>query len=115
MWGEATPPTNPNGVRMEDTKTTLDLKSVLNIDPPKDFKVIYMNDDVTTFDFVSGSLVRIFDYDEDPAQQKAVEINNNGSGVVALLPFEIAEQKGVEVLLAARNHGYPLQVRIEQE
>ena len=90
---------------MEDTKTTLNLKSVLNIDPPKDFKVIYMNDDQTTFDFVSGSLVKIFDYDEEPAQAKTVEINSNGSGVVAVMPFEIAEQKGVEVLMAARNHG----------
>tara|TARA_A100000164_G_C21879275_1_gene759381 strand:+ start:833 stop:1135 length:303 start_codon:yes stop_codon:yes gene_type:complete len=100
---------------MEDTKTTLNLKSVLNIDPPKDFKVIYMNDDQTTFDFVSGSLVKIFDYDEEPAQAKTVEINSNGSGVVAVMPFEIAEQKGVEVLMAARNHGFPLQVRIESE
>jgi len=100
---------------MEDTKTTLNLKSVLNIDPPKDFKVIYMNDDQTTFDFVSGSLVRIFDYDEEPAQEKTVEINSKGSGVVAVMPFEIAEQKGVEVLMAARNHGFPLQVRIESE
>ena len=82
---------------MEDTKTTLNLKSVLNIDPPKDFKVIYMNDDQTTFDFVSGSLVKIFDYDEEPAQAKTVEINSNGSGVVAVMPFEIAEQKGVAV------------------
>ena len=100
---------------MEDTKTTLNLKSVLNIDPPKDFKVIYMNDDQTTFDFVSGSLVKIFDYDEEPAHTKTVEINSNGSGVVAVMPFEIAEQKGVEVLMAARNHGFPLQVRIESE
>ena len=100
---------------MEDTKTTLNLKSVLNIDPPKDFKVIYMNDDQTTFDFVSGSLIRIFDYDEEPAQEKTMEINKEGSGVVAVMPFEIAEQKGVEVLMAARNHGFPLQVRIESE
>jgi ATP-dependent Clp protease adapter protein ClpS len=100
---------------MEDTRTTLNLRSVLNIDPPKDFKVIYINDDQTSFDFVSDSLVRIFDYDQEPAQQKTVEINDNGSGVVALMPFEIAEQKGVEVLMAARTHGFPLQVRIEQE
>jgi len=100
---------------MEDTRTTLNLRNVLNIAPPKDFKVIYINDDQTSFDFVSGSLVRIFDYDEEPAQQKTVEINDNGSGIVALMPFEIAEQKGVEVLMAARSHGFPLQVRIEQE
>ena len=98
---------------MEDTKTTLNLKSVLNIDPPKDFKVIYMNDDQTTFDFVSGSLIRIFDYDEEPAQAKTVEINSNGSGVVAVMPFEIAEQKATEVKVDAVQHGYPLDVKVE--
>ena len=42
-----------------------------------------------------------------------MEINDKGSGVVALLPFEIAEQKGVEVLLSARNQGYPLEIKLE--
>jgi ATP-dependent Clp protease adaptor protein ClpS len=100
---------------MEDTKTNIDLKSILNIDPPKDFKVIYIDDSVTSFEFVSDSLMKIFDYDEEPAKTKTSEISDQGSGVVALMPFEIAEQKGVEVLMAARNHGFPLQVRIEQE
>jgi ATP-dependent Clp protease adapter protein ClpS len=35
--------------------------------------------------------------------------------VVAVLPFEIAEQKGVEITLAARANGFPLQIRLEPE
>jgi ATP-dependent Clp protease adapter protein ClpS len=35
--------------------------------------------------------------------------------VVAVLPYEIAEQKGIEVTLDARNEGFPLQVKIESE
>jgi hypothetical protein len=31
------------------------------------------------------------------------------------LPYEIAEQKGIEVTLDARNEGFPLQVKIEAE
>jgi ATP-dependent Clp protease adapter protein ClpS len=31
------------------------------------------------------------------------------------LPYEIAEQKGIEVTLDARSQGYPLQVKIEAE
>jgi ATP-dependent Clp protease adapter protein ClpS len=41
------------------------------------------------------------------------EIHEAGSGIVAILPFEVAEQKGVEVLLQARNQGYPLEVKLE--
>ena len=99
---------------MEQEKTSVTIKSVLDLDAPKDYQIIYLNDDVTTFEFVTDSLVKIFDYEEQPAQEKATQINNTGSSVVAVLPFEIAEQKGVEVLVAARNLGYPLEVRLEQ-
>jgi ATP-dependent Clp protease adapter protein ClpS len=34
---------------------------------------------------------------------------------VATYPYEMAEQKGIEVTLAARNDGYPLEVRIEED
>ena len=47
------------------------------------------------------------------ADSKALEINDAGASVVAVLPFEVAEQKGVEVLLSARNQGYPLEVKLE--
>ena len=32
---------------------------------------------------------------------------------IALHIIEIAEQKGVEVLMSARNQGYPLEVKLE--
>lgn len=86
-----------------------------DLQPPPDYKVIYMNDDVTSFEFVTGSLVKTFNYEDEPAAEKAAEIHAEGSGVVAVLPFEEAEQKGVEVLLSARNQGYPLEVRLEQD
>jgi ATP-dependent Clp protease adapter protein ClpS len=54
-----------------------------------------------------------FDYDESSAADKSQEIDDNGAGIVAVLPFEIAEQKGVEVLLSARNEGYPLEIKLE--
>jgi ATP-dependent Clp protease adaptor protein ClpS len=98
---------------MNDTELKQYVRPVLNIEPPKDFKVIYLNDDVTTYEFVIESLTNIFDYDETDADSKAIEINDAGAGVVALLPFEVAEQKGVEVLLSARNQGYPLEVKLE--
>ena len=99
---------------MTDTDVKQNLRPILdNIEPPKDYKVIYLNDNVTTFEFVTGSLVDKFSYEENDANNKAMEINDKGSGVVALLPFEIAEQKGVEVLLSARNQGYPLEIKLE--
>jgi ATP-dependent Clp protease adapter protein ClpS len=44
-----------------------------------------------------------------------VDIHESGSACVAVLPYEIAEQKGVEVTLNARSHNYPLQIKLEPE
>jgi ATP-dependent Clp protease adaptor protein ClpS len=98
---------------MSDTELKQNVRPVLNIEPPKDYKVIYLNDDVTTYEFVIESLTNVFDYDDEGAEHKALQINDEGASVVAILPFELAEQKGVEVLLSARNQGYPLEVKLE--
>ena len=100
---------------MSDTEVKQTTRPVLNIEPPKDYKVIYLNDDVTTYEFVISSLMNTFDYDESNAADKSQEIDEQGAGIVAVLPFEIAEQKGVEVLLSARNEGYPLEIKLESE
>ncbi len=99
--------------QQELTKTRVRERSI-ELAPPPDYKIIYLNDDQTTFEFVIDSLQTTFDYAEDPAVDKAMEINESGSGVVAVMPFEIAEQKGVEVLMKARHQGFPLEVRLEQ-
>lgn len=98
---------------MSETEVKQNVRPVLNIEPPKDYKVIYLNDDVTTYEFVIESLTNVFAYDENDAHEKSLEINDQGASVVAVLPFEIAEQKGVEVLMQARNQGYPLEVKLE--
>ena len=42
-----------------------------------------------------------------------VKIHENGSSVVSTLPYEIAEQKGVEATLLARTNGFPLNIKLE--
>jgi len=66
-------------------------------------------------EFVIDSLVGYFDYAEVQAQKITEDIHVQGSAVVAVLPYEIAEQKGIEVTVEARSAGYPLQVKLEEE
>ena len=80
---------------------------------PPQYRLIFMNDDVTTFEFVVETLVQMFDYADEDAENLARRINEDGSGTVVILPYELAEQKGIEVTLLARSQGFPLQVRIE--
>ena len=86
-----------------------------DIKEPSLYKVIYVNDDTTTMDFVIESLMTIFGYDHEKAVDITMEIHNEGSAVVAVLSYELAEQKGLEVTVMARSNGYPLVVRVEED
>jgi len=79
------------------------------------FKVIYLNDDRTTAEFVISSLIDHFEYTADTAETITIDIHESGSAVVAVLPYEVAEQKGIEVTVSARSEGYPLQIKLEPD
>lgn len=86
-----------------------------NICEPSMFRVIYLNDNTTSMEFVIDSLIEFFDYSEEAAQILTHNIHETGAATVAVLPYEIAEQKGVEVTLSARSQNYPLQIKLEPE
>jgi len=98
---------------MTDSDIAIATKTKVRVKEPSMFNVIYLNDDATTMQFVIDTLMRHFDYDDERAITKMAEIHEEDSAVVATLPYEIAEQKGVEVTLEARALGFPLQVKVE--
>lgn len=97
-----------------ETITREKIKPQENMSEPPLYNVIYMNDEVTTVDFVIESLVSVFQHSKEDATALTVKVHEEGSAVVAVLPYELAEQKGVEVTMLARNNGFPLLVRLEQ-
>ena len=100
-----------NAEVVTETKTNINQE----LKEPPMFKVIYLNDNQTSMDFVIGSLIEFFDYTEETAEAITLDIHNVGSATVAVLPYELAEQKGVEVTLSARANNFPLQVRLEAD
>jgi ATP-dependent Clp protease adaptor protein ClpS len=96
-----------------DTRTRI--KPSEQVKEPPMYKVIYLNDNTTTMEFVIESLVEFFNYTPETAEQVTVDIHQSGSAVVAVLPYEIAEQKGIEVTLSARSQSYPLQIKLEPD
>lgn len=107
--------TTKGKLKMANAEVSNKIKPNLALKEPPLFKVIYINDDHTSMEFVVGSLIDYFNYNPDTASQITVDIHENGSAIVAVLPYEIAEQKGIEVTLDARAQGYPLQVKVEAE
>jgi len=100
---------------MANSDTRQKIKPNLSFQEPPLFKIIYLNDEVTSMEFVINSLIEYFNYNTDTASTITKNIHENGSAVVAVLPYEIAEQKGIEVTLDARAQGFPLQVKVEAE
>ena len=98
-----------------ETQTQTRIKPTNQIKEPPMFRVIYLNDNTTSVEFVMESLVEFFDYTADTAVAITTGIHEAGSAVVAVLPYEIAEQKGIEVTISARNHSYPLQIKLEPD
>lgn len=86
----------------------------LTLKAPNLYNVIYINDEVTTVEFVIQSLVNIFNHDYQTAAAITEAVHETGSGVAATLPYEIAEQKGVEATQLARANNYPLVIKLEE-
>ena len=97
----------------QDTTT----KTRVNIDivEPPMFRVIYINDEKTSVEFVVETLITHFNYNSKTAETITLDIHQQGSAVVAVLPYEIAEQKGLEVTVSARSNGFPLQIKLEPD
>ena len=98
-----------------DTDVVLDEKIKIKQKKPKKYKVVFLNDDTTPMDFVVRVLMEIFKHSADTAEKITMTIHNEGSGVVGVFNYEIAEQKSIETTNAARSSGFQLQVRIEEE
>lgn len=100
---------------MPQSETRTRIKPNEQVKEPPMYRVVYINDNQTTMEFVVESLIEYFDYTAETAEQITVDIHEAGSAVVAVLPYEIAEQKGVEVTVLARAQSYPLQIKLEPE
>lgn len=82
--------------------------------PPKLYKVILMNDDFTTMEFVIEVLKLFFLMNQERATQVMLKIHNEGSAVCGIYPNDIAETKVTQVSAFAKQHGHPLRCLKEE-
>ena len=81
---------------------------------PKMYKVILLNDDYTSMDFVVSILEGIFQKSPAEAVQIMLQVHNQGRGVCGLYPKQIAEAKIAQVHDRARSYGFPLRCVMEE-
>lgn len=82
---------------------------------PKKYKVVVCNDDVTPVEFVISMLMLVFKHNQDEAYDLTMAIHNQGSAVVGIYTYEIAEQKALDGVHLARSSGWPLLIKVEEE
>jgi ATP-dependent Clp protease adaptor protein ClpS len=83
-------------------------------EPPK-YKVVFLNDEQTPIDWVIRVLIDIFKHSAETAEKITLTIHTEGTGIAGIYTYEIAEQKVIEATNASRNHGFPLQIKMEKE
>src|SRR6476620_5908429 len=82
---------------------------------PELFKVLLLNDDYTTMDFVVEILETIFHKQPAEAHRIMMMVHTQGKGLCGVYPFEVAEAKVATVVESARDHGFPLRAAMEPE
>jgi ATP-dependent Clp protease adaptor protein ClpS len=93
----------------------IDEKIEKKVKEPSKYKVLFLNDDHTPMDFVIDILKRIFRHTDASARDLTVKVHTEGSAVVGIYSYEVAEQKVIEGVAESRAHGFPLQIKAEQE
>ncbi|PAF51617.1 ATP-dependent Clp protease adaptor ClpS [Helicobacter sp. 13S00477-4] len=93
---------------MAESDTQIHLEVLLQ--EPKMSKVILLNDDYTTMDFVINILMDIFGKSYHQASEIMMSVHKNGSGVCGVYPYDIAEFKAKQAKLKAQKYRFPLKI-----
>jgi len=81
--------------------------------PPR-FRVLLHNDHYTTMEFVVSVLETIFRHPPTEANRIMLQVHMQGRGVCGVYPYEIAETKLQQVLVLAKDAGFPLKCSMEE-
>ena len=90
-------------------------KEKVRLDEPGLYDVIFLNDNITTQEFVIRVLKQIFNKTQEQADTIMKKIHTDGQGIVGSYVHEVAEQKGIETTLLARQENFPLQVKVKKQ
>lgn len=97
---------------MEQVKTISKSKQFL----AKKYRVIFHNDNKTTFEFVTFCLMTFFEKSLEESIQLTFCVDKNGSCVAGSgYTKDIAETKKNQVIGMAKIEGFPFQVSVEEE
>jgi ATP-dependent Clp protease adaptor protein ClpS len=101
--------------RQPNSEEEVSTEKESRLDEPPLYKVLLLNDDYTTMEFVVDVLQRVFHKSEPEAVRIMLDVHHRGAGVCGLYPYDIAETKVDRVESLAQEKGFPLKCTMERE
>jgi ATP-dependent Clp protease adaptor protein ClpS len=92
-----------------------ELSEEIELKKPKMYKVMLLNDNFTSMEFVVSTLKGVFHKSEEDAYAIMIRIHNSGSGLCGVYAYEIAETKVAQVLNLAKKSKFPLRAVMEED
>lgn len=93
----------------------VEIEERVEIRRPAMYRVILLNDDYTTMDFVVAILESVFNKTPAEAVRIMLQVHKGGQGMCGVYPKQIAEAKISMVQERARTASYPLRCVMEKE
>ena len=85
------------------------------VEEPRQYKVIFHNDDFTTMEFVTDVLRRVFNKPADEAVALMMKVHRKGQAIVGIYSYDVAMTKASQATAMARQEGFPLNITCEPE
>lgn len=101
------------GIFKSDTQTGGETKERQRTKEPDMYKVVLLNDDYTSMEFVVLVLETVFHKDGPEAQRVMLAVHQQGAGIAGIYSKEIAETKIAVVHHLARQNQFPLKCTLE--
>jgi ATP-dependent Clp protease adaptor protein ClpS len=93
---------------------TLKDKEKLENKKPKQYQVVFLNDDFTSMEFVTHMLSRYHGKNGEAAQKIMMEVHEKGKAIAGIYTHEIAETKVFLVNQQAKINQFPLKNIMEE-
>jgi len=91
------------------------LDDELDLEEPKKYKVLLLNDDFSTMDFVIEVLTKVFRKSLSESENIMLAVHNNGKAICGVYTQEIALTKVSQVTSMGRKAGFPLKAIAQEE
>jgi len=86
-----------------------------DVTEPSMYRVLLLNDDYTTMEFVVEVLMLVFTKSVEEATQIMLNVHRIGVGLCGVYTYEVAETKVETVHALAKERGFPLKCSMEKE